>query len=375
MEEQLRSWTISRSGSQGLQHIATERAFASIIDEALDWEKRRGATFEADKTSIIHFTWNEVKVDRMPVQIKGQMVQPRNQVKILGVIMDSRLKYQEHIARAGAMELSRLRGLSSATARQLFNATVAPAVDYARNVWRQACQKKLAAAVNRVQKVAAQAILGTFLSVATSVAEAEAHIVSAEERHWRRVIKLCIEIHSLPDANRLRRTASRIQSFYPGHRSPFHQVCSRLKDMPLEILETVKPFLLAPWGVRVQVVSNKLPDCEAPASPNVCVAVSSSARNEVVGVGEVWQVPATGYTGSRNKLFLFTLGLRTEQSPYSGELAAIAYALRQLPPVTYCMVSVMSSNKSATLTLIEPGPKSGQEYVGCVYDAMEDPQR
>jgi hypothetical protein len=28
----------------------------AIINEALDWERRSGATFEAEKTAIIHFT-------------------------------------------------------------------------------------------------------------------------------------------------------------------------------------------------------------------------------------------------------------------------------------------------------------------------------
>jgi hypothetical protein len=67
----------------------------------------------------------------------GGTVEPGDHVKILGVIMDTRLKYKEHIVRAAskgreaAMELRRLRGLSPATARQLFTSTVAPGVDYA----------------------------------------------------------------------------------------------------------------------------------------------------------------------------------------------------------------------------------------------------
>ena len=54
--------------------------------------------------------------------------------------MDAKLKYKEHLARAASkgleavLELKRLKGLSPATARQLFTATVAPMVDYASNV-------------------------------------------------------------------------------------------------------------------------------------------------------------------------------------------------------------------------------------------------
>ncbi|KAJ5921578.1 Transposon I factor [Penicillium verhagenii] len=102
--------------------------------------------------------------------------------------MDTRLKYKEHMARAAskgleaAIELRQLHGLSPATARQLFTSTVAPVVDYASNVWMHACKDKAMGPINRVQRVGAQAIVSTFLTVATSIAEAEAHITTAQHR-------------------------------------------------------------------------------------------------------------------------------------------------------------------------------------------------
>jgi hypothetical protein len=108
------------------------------------------------------------------------------------------------------MELKRLNGLSAATACQLFTATVVPTVDYASSVWMHACKDKLLGPVNRVQRAGAQAIVGTFLRVAVNVAEAEAHITSVQELHWRQAIKLWINIHTLPDTNPLRRVTSMI---------------------------------------------------------------------------------------------------------------------------------------------------------------------
>jgi hypothetical protein len=69
--------------------------------------------------------------------IEGEEVKPKQLAKILGVVMDTKLKFREHMARAAikglsaAMCLRRLKMLSSRTARQLFMATVAPAMDYA----------------------------------------------------------------------------------------------------------------------------------------------------------------------------------------------------------------------------------------------------
>ncbi|KAJ6439205.1 reverse transcriptase [Purpureocillium lavendulum] len=74
------------------------------------------------------------------------------------------------------MDLRQLRMASPRMARQLFVATVAPTVDYASNVWSHACGLKEAAWLDRAQRVGAQAITGTFRTVATAVAEAEASI-------------------------------------------------------------------------------------------------------------------------------------------------------------------------------------------------------
>lgn len=237
---------------------SNQEGIEAIIDEALDWERRSGATFEAEKTAIIHFAPKMRKSDHESFIIKGQTVVPKDHVKILGVLMDTRLKYKEHMARAAskgleaAMELRRLRGLSPATARQLFTSTVAPVVDYASNVWMHACKDKAMGPINRVQRVGAQAIVGTFLKVATSVAEAEAHVATARHRFWRRAMKVWTDMHTLPETNPLRRGTDRIRKFRRYHRSPLHHVADALKHVDMETLETINPFTLAPWDERVQ---------------------------------------------------------------------------------------------------------------------------
>ncbi|XP_044718712.1 endonuclease-reverse transcriptase domain-containing protein [Hirsutella rhossiliensis] len=111
----------------------------SIIDDALEWEKRSGAT--------------------------GNDVKPKDNVKLLGVIMDQALRFKEHIA-----------GMASPrTARQLFTATVAPTMDYASN-----------------------AITGGFRTVATAVAEAEASVQSFRERHAQAASRFWIRTQTLP---------------------------------------------------------------------------------------------------------------------------------------------------------------------------------
>lgn len=71
----------------------------------------------------------------------------------------------------------------------------------------------------------------------------------------------------------------------------------------------------------------------------------------MVGVGRAIQIPMSIRGGLKLETFSFTLGSRIEQNLYSGELAAIAYALRHLPDFSYRSVALLTSNKAAMLTL------------------------
>jgi hypothetical protein len=224
--------------------------------------------------------------------------------------------------------------------------------------------------INRVQRIGAQAIVGTFLTVATSIAEAEAHIASAQDRFWRRAVKLWTDIHTLPDTNPLRRNTSRMRKFRRLHRSPLYQMADALKDIALEELETINPFTLAPWEKRVQTIAEETAARQADTSRAVRIAISNSARNDVVGIGGAIQLSPLVQEGSGLLTFSSTLGMRSEQNPYSGELAAMAHALSLLSKLRFCSIVLLTSNRAAILTLRQPRQQSGQEHVRHIYESM-----
>jgi hypothetical protein len=308
--------------------------------------------------------------------VRGQTVEPQDYVNILGVVMDVKLKYKEHIWRAAsrgleaAMELRHLGGLSTSTARQLFTSTVVLVVDYASNVWMHAYKDKLVGPINRVQRMAAQAIVGTFLTVATSVAEAEAHIATAQDRFWKRAIRLWTGIHTLPDTNPLRRNTSRMRKFRDRYRSPLYQVAEALKGIPMDELETISPFTLAPWEKRVQTFTKNMTTTQQNANYDVRIAVSSSARNGLVGVGGAAVLPASVYGRPKLGTFSSTLGPRSEQNPYSGELAAMERALGTLPALRSSRIEISTRNKAAVLTLRQPRQQSGQQHICYIYESI-----
>ena len=75
--------------------IANHRPIEAIVERVLQWEWRSGATFEGKKTSFVYFTQDVRRMDTILVMVKGELVTPKNSAKVLGVVMDSELRFKE----------------------------------------------------------------------------------------------------------------------------------------------------------------------------------------------------------------------------------------------------------------------------------------
>ncbi|EAQ87826.1 predicted protein [Chaetomium globosum CBS 148.51] len=154
------------------------------------------------------------------------------------------------------------------------------------------------------------------------------------------------DIHTLPETNPLRNTTSRMRKFRRSYRSPFFQVADLLKDVPLDSLETIAPVVLAPWERRVRTTVDRTGIQQKETEWAVRIAVSSSARNNMVGIGGVVRLPLPMRDGSRNEAFSVTLGSR------------------------YRKIILATSNKAAVMALERPHQQSGQQYLCQAYDAI-----
>jgi hypothetical protein len=67
--------------------------------DAERWARQSGATFEADKTSFIHFTKRAGKDDTRALQFRDTTILPQGSVKVLGVTLDKKLAMDEHLSR------------------------------------------------------------------------------------------------------------------------------------------------------------------------------------------------------------------------------------------------------------------------------------
>ncbi|KAM3537215.1 hypothetical protein ARSEF1564_009861 [Beauveria bassiana] len=99
--------------------------------------------------------------------------------------------------------------------------------------------------------------------------------------------------------------------------------------------------------------------------------MSYSSRNGIVSVSGVIKSENAATGQSKRKVFSFTLGARTEQNPFSGELAAIAYTLRHLPHSEHQNIAVFTRNKGAVAALSQPYQQSGQDFIKCIYNSVD----
>ncbi len=84
-----------------------------------------------------------------------------------------------------AMALKRLKNLRPETARRLFQAKVIPAIDYSSAIWSPRLSLGLIHQLNVPQKIAGQAIIGAFRTVASAIAESESGLEPQVIRHHR----------------------------------------------------------------------------------------------------------------------------------------------------------------------------------------------
>ncbi|KAI3190994.1 hypothetical protein CBS147311_9631 [Penicillium roqueforti] len=167
----------------------------------------------------------------------------------------------------------------------------------------------------------------------------------------------------------------RIRKFRRYHRSPLYHVADALKHVDLETLEIINPFTLAPYDERVQINVNRQDEPQTEAGGLMQIAVSSSARNELVGFGVAIEKQPPRNRKLKFKTFSVTLGARAEQNPFSTELAAIAHMLKIVVGIKDYKITLLTSNKAAAFTLRNPRRQSGQEFVCQMYKLISRMRR
>ena len=128
----------------GTDTDVTWKRSQKTISTIENWCETKGLNISALKTKIVMFTWN-TKWTLKPLKVSGTTIELSRSVKLLGVTLDDKLYFNEHIeniskkATATLMQCKRAVGptwgLTPKTCKWLYTAVVRPILSYCAVVW------------------------------------------------------------------------------------------------------------------------------------------------------------------------------------------------------------------------------------------------
>lgn len=174
-----------------------EKLAGEVTSILLTWSNQASMTFSAAKT---HQMMLKGFLKRAPtIQLGGMFIQPKTDVRYLGVVLDTTGDYRKHVdmvvkkavqAFFGIALVARVEwGIPHAPAKHLYKALIVPIVTYGAAVWaRRTAQVKIKEKIRRAQRPALIGIAKSYRTAPTEALLAIAGILPLElEVQWRAV--------------------------------------------------------------------------------------------------------------------------------------------------------------------------------------------
>ncbi|KAF3399584.1 hypothetical protein DPV78_006391 [Talaromyces pinophilus] len=311
----------------------------------------------------------------MPLWVNHVPVAPRPWVKILGVLMDQRLHFREHVAAAAkkgfrvALGLKQLRGLTPDAARQLFMAVVTPAggLRSIRVVFPHKAWNGFTVDHQILQPHPAERYPGHYreneASIETSCIRLPKHIY----RHW-------INCHTLPRTHPFWECRRHASYQTTGTFSPFKRFLDFCSP-PLH-METIQPGVALPWNPRIRHFIEQVG--ESRENPGTLAATPEQSRRRIVIYthgslkhGNITIGLAVQVNGTTSDCWSTMVGSEDQLNLYFAQLGAIYEAVKYANtivsnltiPASATWTTIVTSNLSALQSIAKPRYQSGQSLI------------
>ena len=228
-------------------------------------EEKAWVRFETSKYVLVHFTRNNRQATEASITIDNITINPSTEAKYLDVTFDKQLRFKSHlqqIIKKGTNAALALTSIAKTTwgvpyqyVRQLFQAVLAPRIDYAAIIWHRPKQDGSTAGtaqvrkLSTVQRLAMRAILGCYTTTSTAAMEIETGLQPTWIHLQTKALLATTRMQCLPPrhpvkdwlANGLRTRTSCI-----SHRSNLENI---LQQFPIttKCLEIIEPYIRPPW--------------------------------------------------------------------------------------------------------------------------------
>lgn len=143
------------------------RTLERIHNECLVWARRHGMSFAPQKYELTHFTRSRTKFNlQASASFNGIHKEPSKEVKVLGVWLDSKLRWTSHareLTRKADRQIGALARITASTwgaafvrARQVYSSVVRPLLAYRAATWytpTSGSTRKLKGLANKLQRI------------------------------------------------------------------------------------------------------------------------------------------------------------------------------------------------------------------------------
>ena len=123
----------------------TNKLLEKAHEDCLDWAKKHGSKFAPKKYQLVHFTRKRNEDHSRDLRLGQHIIKAKPHGKFLGVRLDTKLNWREHINQVKEKVAKSIAGLSKLarstwdgnlrTVRQMYKAVVLPQMTYCCSAW------------------------------------------------------------------------------------------------------------------------------------------------------------------------------------------------------------------------------------------------
>lgn len=385
-------WRAGPSAEDNIQKIQEED-----IPRIEAWARKTGSSFAAEKTVLMHLTRSKKQHAIGQITMNGTIVKPADTAKLLGVVFDKEMRWKEHVQQAVKrvtrlnIALGGLRHLRPEQMRQLYQACVAPIVDYASTVWHNPLRDKThLRTLGTVQRTALIRILSAFKTVSTPALEVETHLLPAHLRLKQRAQIVAARLSTLPKDHPghavVVRAATRSTHTATGPRLPLAETLRTMDLTRLQALETINPTPQPPWRtpvfteIKIEPDRDKAKDQASARQKASGIAVFSDAsgQHNYLGAAAIVLDQSQNVVQHRKA----SIGSMEYWSVYAAELIAIYYAISLVLKIamesrkdlvgTQEPATILSDSMSALQAISNTWNQSGQRIIQAIQQSAQE---
>ena len=198
-------------GANTMRNCETLKRIHTACEE---WARRHGSQFNPDKYELIHLTRRPSRYEmNKGLQIGSQVITPSANIRVLGVQIDSALRWQAHVRDIEAKAqrtLSAVRsltgstwGASQAAGRKLYTAVTRPIIAYGANAWYtpqgvKGHRKWVVSKLKAIQGQHLRTITGAYRATSTEAVEIETDIPPIDIHLEKVIAKTILRISTSP---------------------------------------------------------------------------------------------------------------------------------------------------------------------------------